>query len=169
MKYAVSQNMTKLSINLNKIALYRNSRHGNYPSVQRFASDVLHFGADGITVHPRPDERHILWSDIPKLKSIVENHGSFCELNIEGYPSKFFIDRVISIKPNQCTLVPDSPNQITSDHGWDIEKVDNVLQDAINEISDTGIRVSVFVDAGSTSFEAIRLCGAQRIEIYTGP
>ncbi len=132
---------TKLSVNVNKIALLRNSRGGNVPNVVQFAKDCERFGADGITVHPRPDERHITREDVYALKEVVTT-----EFNIEGYPSEDFMRMVLDVKPTQCTLVPDAPDQLTSDHGWDTLKHEAFLRDVIRELQKNGIRVSLFID-----------------------
>lgn len=156
--------MTRLSVNLNKVALIRNSRGSNYPDLLQVAKDCERFGAQGITVHPRPDERHCKFSDLPILK---ENCTT--EFNIEGYPDKHFLDAVLSVKPHQCTLVPDAPNQITSDHGWDTIGQKDFLKDIIRELKNNTIRVSLFIDADAKLIEGAANIGADRIEYYTGP
>lgn len=156
--------MTRLSVNLNKIALIRNSRGNNYPDLIQVAIDCERFGAQGITVHPRPDERHCKFSDLPLLK---ENCTT--EFNIEGYPSQHFLNEVIRVKPHQCTLVPDDPNQITSDHGWDTIKHQSFLIEIIQELKAHQIRVSLFIDADAKLIESAAKIGADRIEYYTGP
>ena len=156
--------MTRLSVNLNKVALIRNSRGSNFPDLIQVAKDCERFGAHGITVHPRPDERHCKFSDLPLLK---ENCTT--EFNIEGYPSRHFLDEVIKVKPHQCTLVPDEPNQITSDHGWDTIKHQSFLKEIIQELKAHKIRVSLFIDADVKLIEGAANVGADRIEYYTGP
>ncbi len=156
--------MTRLSVNLNKVALIRNSRGSNYPDLLQVAKDCERFGAQGITVHPRPDERHCKFSDLPILK---ENCTT--EFNIEGYPDKHFLDAVLSVKPHQCTLVPDAPNQITSDHGWDTIGQKDFLKEIIRELKNNTIRVSLFIDADAKLIEGAANIGADRIEYYTGP
>jgi pyridoxine 5-phosphate synthase len=155
--------MTKLSVNINKIAVLRNSRGGNLPDLIQVAKDCETFGAQGITVHPRPDERHIRMADIPLLKDIVTT-----EFNIEGYPDNRFMDLVLQNKPTQATLVPDDPSQLTSDHGWDTIKDATMLTDLIKILRGSGIRVSLFVDADVKMVEGAKKIGADRIEFYTG-
>lgn len=155
--------MTRLSVNINKIALIRNSRKGNYPDLIKFALDCERFGADGITVHPRPDQRHIRFSDIGELKHVLKT-----ELNIEGYPNPHFIDLVCTHKPGQVTLVPDSPEALTSDHGWDIEKNSKLLEECIIQFKRHGIRVSLFIDPDEEMVQRAYEVGADRIELYTG-
>lgn len=156
--------MTRLSVNINKIATLRNARGGNNPDVVKTALDCESFGADGITVHPRPDERHIRRTDVLELKKVLTT-----EFNIEGYPSREFIDLVTLVKPAQVTLVPDSPDQITSNHGWDT--VNNLAQltEIIAEFRNAGIRTSVFVDADAKAVEYAAKAGADRVELYTEP
>jgi len=132
---------TKLSVNINKIATLRNARGADYPNVIEFAQRAQEYGADGITIHPRPDERHIRYQDAKDLRPVVTT-----EFNIEGNPIRKFIDLVISVKPEQVTLVPDDPNQLTSDHGWDTIKHKEYLQEIIKEFKNNGIRTSIFVD-----------------------
>lgn len=156
--------MTRLSVNINKIALLRNSRGANIPDVIQFAKDCERFGAQGITVHPRPDERHIRQSDVYALKEIVTT-----EFNIEGYPSEDFLKMVTEVKPAQCTLVPDAPGQLTSDHGWDTLTHASFLKETIARLHDNGIRVSLFIDPIAERIEAAAHCGTDRIEFYTGP
>lgn len=155
--------MTKLSVNINKIALIRNSRGGNLPDLQQVAKDCEAFGAQGITVHPRPDERHIRYADIPMLKEIVTT-----EFNIEGNPTPEFMDLVLTHRPHQCTLVPDSPAALTSDQGWDTIQHRDFLSDIIAEMHSIGIRVSIFVDPIEKMVEGAKAVGADRIEFYTG-
>jgi pyridoxine 5-phosphate synthase len=155
---------TKLSVNLNKVALIRNSRGANYPDLEKVAMDCEAFGAQGITLHPRPDERHAKYSDIPTLKSIVTT-----ELNVEGYPSKKFIEMILKVKPHQCTLVPDKPGALTSDSGWNTLEHNNLLRDICSELKSNGIRSSLFVDPDPVMVEGAKAVGADRIELYTGP
>jgi pyridoxine 5-phosphate synthase len=156
--------MTRLSVNVNKIALLRNARGGNLPNLFQVSKDCEEFGAQGITVHPRPDERHVRYSDVPLLKELVTT-----EFNIEGKPDPSFIDLVLKNKPDQVTLVPDSPDQLTSDHGWDTEQHASFLMDVIGTFKEAGIRVSIFVDAEERHVEGAKKVGADRIELYTGP
>jgi len=156
--------VTRLSVNINKIALIRNSRKGNYPDLIKFALDCERFGADGITVHPRPDQRHIRFADIGELKKVLKT-----ELNIEGFPSTHFIDLVCTNKPAQVTLVPDSPEVRTSDQGWNIEKNRKLLEDSIAQFKREGIRVSLFLDPDVEMVQQARDVGADCIELYTGP
>ena len=154
--------MTKLSVNINKIATIRNARGGTSPSVLEAAINCQKFGADGITIHPRPDERHITNKDVFAIKPIIST-----EYNIEGYPSVDFIKMVISVKPEQVTLVPDGPNVITSCAGWDTIKFQDYLKEIIAEFKDYGIRTSIFVDPKLEIIEGAKLCGADRVELYT--
>lgn len=154
--------MTKLSVNINKIATLRNARGGNMPNVVAAAKACENFGADGITVHPRPDERHISRKDVYDLKQVVKT-----EFNIEGYPSEDFIKMVLEIKPEQVTLVPDGPDAITSNAGWDCIKNEALLAPIIARFKDAGIRVSVFLDPEINQVDAALKCGADRIELYT--
>lgn len=155
--------MTKLSVNINKIATLRNSRGGNNPDVVQTAIDVQRFGADGITVHPRPDERHIRYEDVRGIKKIITT-----EFNIEGNPQEQkFVDLVLEVKPNQVTLVPDVLGQITSNHGWDTKKHKDYLIEIIQVFKNAGIRVSLFVDPDLTMVEGAAGCGTDRIELYT--
>jgi pyridoxine 5-phosphate synthase len=156
--------MTRLSVNLNKIALIRNSRGNNYPDLIEVAKDCERFGAQGITVHPRPDERHCKFSDLQPLKNICTT-----EFNIEGFPDRHFLDEVIKVKPHQCTLVPDKPGQLTSDHGWDTIEQKHFLKEIIAELKKHNIRVSLFIDADKKLIEGAANTGADRIEYYTGP
>lgn len=154
--------MTRLSVNINKIATLRNARGGNMPDVLKVASDIEEFGSEGITVHPRPDERHIRYQDVLDLKKIVKN-----EFNIEGYPSTKFIQLVCEVKPHQVTLVPDPPNAITSNAGWDTITNRVFLSEVIKRFKDAGIRTSVFIDADSIMIENAVETGADRVELYT--
>ena len=154
--------MTKLSVNINKIATIRNARGGTSPSVLEAAINCQKFGADGITIHPRPDERHITNKDVFAIKPIITT-----EYNIEGYPSVDFIKMVIAINPAQVTLVPDGPNVITSCAGWDTIKFQDYLKEIITEFKEYGIRTSIFVDPKLEMIEGAKLCGANRVELYT--
>lgn len=154
--------MTRLSVNINKIATLRNARGGNLPDVIKAAMDIEEFGAEGITVHPRPDERHIRYQDVRDLKKIVKN-----EFNVEGYPSSKFIRLVLDVKPDQVTLVPDPPNAITSNAGWDTITNRIFLSDVIKKFKDAGIRTSVFIDADSKMIENAVETGTDRVELYT--
>jgi pyridoxine 5-phosphate synthase len=156
--------MTKLSVNINKIAVIRNSRGGNVPDVLKVAQDCERFGAEGITVHPRPDERHIRYADVRALKSLVKT-----EFNIEGYPTPSFIDLVKEVQPHQVTLVPDPPDALTSNAGWNTVLHELFLRDIINEFKPLGIRVSVFVGTDLKHIEFAGKLGADRIELYTEP
>ena len=156
--------MTRLSVNINKIALIRNSRGSNYPDLIEMAKDCERFGAQGITVHPRPDERHVKFSDLQPLIDIVAT-----EFNIEGYPDDHFIQEMIKVRPHQCTLVPDQPGQLTSDHGWDTIKNFELLSERISELKKNNIRVSLFIDPVEKLIEGAAKTGADRIEFYTGP
>src|SRR3954447_2396617 len=157
------EHITKLSVNINKIATLRNSRGGNNPDVVKAATDIQRFGGDGVTVHPRPDERHIRDSDVRSIKNIITT-----EFNIEGNcREQKFIDLVLETKPNQVTLVPDALNQITSDHGWNTAENKNYLQDVIKVFKDAGIRVSIFVDPVIEMVEGAAETGTDRIELYT--
>lgn len=155
--------MTRLSVNINKVALLRNSRGGNLPDVLQVAGDCEAFGAQGITVHPRPDERHIRYQDVRDLKPIVTT-----ELNVEGYPDNRFMDLVLEVCPAQCTLVPDPPGVLTSSEGWDTITNKNFLAEIIQELNEKGIRVSLFVDPDVRMVEGAAATGAQRVELYTG-
>jgi len=154
--------MTKLSVNVNKIATLRNARGANYPNVVKVASDIQEFGAEGITIHPRPDERHIRYQDAFDLKEIVTT-----EFNIEGNPIPKFIDLVLKVKPTQVTLVPDSVNAITSNAGWDTITHQSFLKEVIAEFKQNGIRTSIFIDTNLKLMEAAAATGADRIELYT--
>ncbi len=159
--------MTTLSVNINKIALLRNSRGRNFPDVGAFAARCLDLGAHGITLHPRPDQRHARYTDVEQLHAVCAQRGA--ELNVEGYPSKEFLEVVKRVRPQQCTLVPDDPDQLTSDHGWDIKKESGHLRQTIRELKDLGVRVSLFVDFDYPEIETAREVGADRIELYTEP
>ncbi len=154
--------MTKLSVNINKIATIRNARGGNMPNVLEAAVNCEQFGADGITVHPRPDERHITYNDVRQIASIVTT-----EFNIEGYPSPAFIELVKSVKPQQVTLVPDAPDAITSNAGWDTITHQSFLHDIISDFKEVGIRTSLFVEAEAKYIEGAKATQTDRIELYT--
>lgn len=154
--------MTKLSVNINKIATLRNSRGGDVPNVVQFAKDVQRFGAEGVTIHPRPDERHIRYQDAHDLKSVV-----YTEYNIEGNPVDSFLDLVLKVKPTQVTLVPDAEDAITSNAGWDTIKHKDFLVDVIKEFQQNGIRTSIFVDPVLKQIEGAKATGTDRIELYT--
>ena len=156
--------MTKLSVKINKIATIRNARGGNIPNVVTAAINCENFGADGITVHPRPDERHIRYQDVLDLKPVIKT-----EFNIEGYPSEPFINLVLSVRPHQVTLVPDAHDAITSNAGWDIPKYKMFLREVITEFRKAGIRTSIFVDTNPANIENAVLTGTDRIELYTEP
>lgn len=160
----------RLSVNLNKVALLRNQRDLGYPSVTDMARLAVEAGAQGITAHPRPDERHIRPADIDDLATLL-GQPSFesVEFNIEGYPCDSFLALVAKARPNQVTLVPDAPDQRTSDHGWSIPRRDRFLSDAIAAIKSSGARVSLFIDADPAMAEAACGVGADRVELYTGP
>lgn len=154
--------MTKLSVNINKIATIRNARGGNMPNVLQCAIDCERFGAQGITVHPRPDERHIRYSDVREIRPVITT-----EFNIEGNPVKSFTDLVLEVVPNQVTLVPDAPDAITSNAGWDTIKNRDFLTETCALFKSHGIRASVFVDPDPAMVEAAAKCGADRVELYT--
>tara|TARA_Y100000589_G_scaffold112925_1_gene107354 strand:+ start:1834 stop:2544 length:711 start_codon:yes stop_codon:yes gene_type:complete len=154
--------MTNLSVNINKIATLRNARGGDMPNVIQAAIDCQRFGADGITIHPRPDQRHITKKDAYDIKHTIKT-----EYNIEGYPSDNFIKMVLDIKPDQVTLVPDAIDVITSDNGWDTVKNKSFLSEVISELKSKKIRTSVFVNPEDEMIEAAKACGADRIELYT--
>ena len=156
--------MTKLSVNINKIATLRNARGGNNPDVVKTALDCERFGAQGITVHPRPDERHITAKDVTELSKVVTT-----EFNIEGYPDTRYIELVNQARPDQATLVPDAPDAITSNAGWDTLKHGAMLADLIQQIKSDKTRVSVFVDPDPAMVEGAKKAGADRIELYTEP
>lgn len=155
---------TKLSVNVNKIATLRNARGGDVPSVVQVALDCERFGADGITVHPRPDERHITTKDVYDLAKVVTT-----EFNIEGYPDARFMDLIRSVKPAQATLVPDPPNVLTSNAGWDTRENEVLLTDLATQLREMGVRSSIFVDTNLVNIEYAAKCGVDRIELYTGP
>ncbi|MCB0540649.1 MAG: pyridoxine 5'-phosphate synthase [Bacteroidetes bacterium] len=157
----------KLSVNVNKIALLRNSRGSNIPNVVSFALDCQRYGADGITIHPRPDERHIRKTDVYELAAHFPNQN--CEYNIEGFPSDDFVKMVCKVKPTQVTLVPDGANQLTSDHGWDVIKNKSLLTTVLQEFREQGIRTSLFIDPIENQLHEAKNVGTDRIEFYTGP
>ncbi len=156
--------MTKLSVNVNKVATLRNARGGNNPNVLQVALDCERFGADGITVHPRPDQRHIRYTDVLTLKPELTT-----EFNIEGYPSAEFVDLVLKVKPHQVTLVPDAPNQITSNAGWDTITHASLLTELIDTFRKAGIRTSIFIGTELSLIEYAAKTGTDRVELYTEP
>ena len=156
--------MTNLSVNINKVATIRNARGGNVPNVKEFALNCERFGANGVTVHPRPDERHIRRSDVYDLRPILRT-----EFNIEGYPSEEFIELLLKVKPAQATLVPDAPDQITSNTGWDVENNLEFLTQVVDRLKEAGIRTSIFVNPDETSIKLAARAGADRVELYTEP
>ena len=156
--------MTRLSVNINKIATLRNARGEDYPNLIKTAQDIISFGAQGITIHPRPDERHIRYSDAYELKEKINT-----ELNIEGNPNKKFIDLVNEIKPEQVTLVPDSEDVITSNAGWDTINNFSFLNDIVKEFQSNSIRVSIFIDPDINMLEGAKKIDADRVELFTGP
>lgn len=156
--------MTNLSVNINKIATLRNARGGNVPCVETVAQDCQRYGADGITVHPRPDERHITRADVFNLRPVVTT-----EYNIEGYPSYEFIKLVLEVRPEQVTLVPDAPNALTSSAGWDVEHNFSFLCNIIEQLQAAGIRTSIFVGTDEENIKYAAKTGTDRIELYTGP
>jgi pyridoxine 5-phosphate synthase len=156
--------MTRLSVNINKIATLRNARGGDNPNVVHVARDCERFGAQGITVHPRPDERHIRYADVIELKNVVKT-----EFNIEGYPDKRYMSLVRQVKPEQATLVPDKPEAITSNAGWDTWKNESLLRDVVRELKELGVRVSIFTDPDPKMIEGAKNIHADRVELYTEP
>lgn len=156
--------MTRLSVNINKVATLRNARGENIPDVQKFAADCEEYGAQGITVHPRPDERHITRHDVALLSDSLST-----EFNIEGYPTPEFIDLVIKADPAQVTLVPDAPDALTSSAGWDVVRHEDFLKPIVARFRNAGIRVSIFVDADPAQVRAAAAIGADRVELYTKP
>lgn len=156
--------MTKLSVNINKIATIRNARGSNTPNVVQVAIDCERYGAQGITVHPRPDERHITLKDVYDLKEVVKT-----EFNIEGYPDERFMKIIRDIRPAQATLVPDPPNVLTSNTGWDVIQNESFLQEIITELKEMGVRTSLFLNPDLKQLGKVKLVGADRIELYTGP
>ena len=156
--------MTKLSVNINKVATVRNARGGNNPNVLQVAIDCEKFGAQGITVHPRPDERHIRYQDVRDIRPVITT-----EFNIEGNPIGKYVDLVLEVKPTQVTLVPDADNQITSNHGWDTKENKGFLTDIIGRFKAAGIRTSIFVDPDEEMVAAAKETGSDRVELYTEP
>ncbi len=156
--------MTKLSVNINKIATLRNARGGNNPNLVKVALDAERFGAQGITVHPRPDERHIRYQDVMDLAKVVTT-----EFNIEGYPDQRFMQLIREVKPAQATLVPDPPDAITSSTGWDTIAHQSMLKDIVAELHEIGTRVSIFINPETKYFESAKLTGTDRVELYTEP
>lgn len=156
--------MINLSVNINKVATLRNARGGNLPNVLQVALDIERFGADGITVHPRPDERHIRRTDVYELKPALHT-----EFNIEGFPDKRFMDMVLEVRPHQATLVPDAPSVLTSSQGWPVAENMDFLKTVVTQLKDAGIRVSIFVDATEERVRQAAEAGADRVELYTGP
>ncbi len=156
--------MTKLSVNINKVATLRNARGGNNPDVLQTAIDCELFGAEGITVHPRPDERHIRYQDVRDIRPNITT-----ELNIEGNPIDKYVELVLEVKPTQVTLVPDSDSQLTSNHGWDTVANRTFLTDVVGRFREAGIRTSIFVDPDPMMVEGAKQCGADRVELYTEP
>lgn len=161
---------TKLSVNLNKVALLRNQRDVGYPSVVEMAHMVVAAGAHGLTVHPRPDERHIRKSDVPALAALIKSDlPDDIEFNIEGYPTPDFIALIQEMRPDQVTLVPDAPDQRTSDHGWDLAGQNSLLRDVVGDLKGTGARVCLFMDPEPGAMAGAAGAGADRVELYTGP
>ncbi len=156
--------MTRLSVNVNKIATLRNARGGSVPNVAQAATRIQQFGAQGITVHPRPDERHITYADVRELREVVTT-----EFNVEGYPSASFLELVLEARPEQVTLVPDPPGALTSDHGWDVIQHRDLLQETVQSLQAAGMRVSLFTGTEEAQIEAAAAIGADRIELYTEP
>ena len=156
--------MTRLSVNINKIATLRNARGHNTPDLIQVAKDLERFGAEGITVHPRPDERHIRYADVRNLSSVVQT-----EFNVEGYPNKQFLDLVNEVKPCQVTLVPDKPGALTSNAGWDTLKHKALLMEVVSEFKSKGIRTSIFIGTNLAFIDGAKVVGADRVELYTEP
>jgi pyridoxine 5-phosphate synthase len=160
----ISAMQTKLSVNINKVALVRNSRGANRPDLKQVAQDLVRFGADGITVHPRPDERHVRRSDVYELPQVLD-----VEFNVEGFPSDEFLKMIEDVKPAQCTLVPDPPGALTSDSGWDTKTHKHFLLEVIQRLEAAGVRSSIFISTDLEMIEAARIIGTNRIELYTEP
>lgn len=156
--------MCRLSVNINKIATLRNSRGGNIPNVVKAAIDCQEYGAEGVTVHPRPDERHITYQDVRDIKPIIRT-----EFNIEGYPTKSFLELVTEVKPDQVTLVPDPPEALTSSEGWNTIKNYDFLSEVIKELKNNNIRTSIFISTNTEMIEGAKKVGADRVELYTEP
>ncbi|WP_322990128.1 pyridoxine 5'-phosphate synthase [Hoeflea sp.] len=161
----------KLSVNLNAVAMLRNRRDLPWPSVTALGRIALENGAHGLTVHPRPDQRHIRFSDLPAIRALIDDEFPNAEFNIEGYPTDAFLDLAEANEPEQVTLVPDDPTQATSDHGWDFEGKGNYLRSVVQRLKKRGVRVSLFCDpdASRAALEAAKATGADRVEFYTGP
>lgn len=159
----------KLSVNLNAIALLRNRRDLPWPNVIHIGRIALAAGAHGLTVHPRPDQRHTRFSDLPEIRALIDDEFPKAEFNIEGYPNEEFLDLVEKHQPDQVTLVPDDPSQATSDHGWDFQAKASELEPIVRRLKKAGMRVSLFSDADPAGMQAARDTGADRIELYTGP
>ena len=158
--------MTALSINVNKFALIRNARGADLPNLVNISKKCIEYGADGITVHPRPDERHVKFSDLEELKNLTDNYEKI-EFNIEGYPSDDFIKRIIDVSPDQVTLVPDPPEALTSSFGWNCEENKNFLTDVINKFRENDIRVSIFINPSSETLSNLNTIKPDRVELYT--
>lgn len=159
--------MTQLSINVNKFALLRNSRGTDYPNLIEICKKCILYGANGITVHPRPDERHTKFADLKDIKNLLLDNNSKIEFNIEGYPSEFFIKKVLEVSPNQVTLVPDPPEAITSSFGWDCKKNKVFLEEVVKEFQKNNIRVSIFVSPSINTLENLEFIKPNRVELYT--
>lgn len=162
--FILCMEMINLSVNINKVATLRNARGGNTPNVESVAIDCESFGADGITVHPRPDQRHIKYSDVFALRPLIKT-----EFNIEGYPSPEFLDLVLKVKPEQVTLVPDAPDALTSSAGWEIERNLAFLSRIVDTLKEAGIRTSIFVGTDVDNIKLAARTGADRVELYTEP
>ncbi len=158
--------MTDLSVNVNKFALVRNARGADLPNLIDISNKCLNYGANGITVHPRPDERHAKFSDLEPIKNLLSKFESK-EFNIEGYPSDFFVKKVIEVKPDQVTLVPDPPGALTSSFGWDCEANKNLLKDIVGEFKKNNIRVSIFINPSIRTLESLEIIKTDRVELYT--
>jgi len=158
--------VTRLSVNLNKIALLRNSRGRDYPNVVEFAIRSIRQGARGLTIHPRQDQRHARYRDVRALAQLLKDYHEV-ELNIEGCPVPELLDVVKEVRPDQCTLVPDAPDQVTSDHGWDVKADGERLEPIVKDLKESGVRVSLFMDPDPRQIESVPLIGADRIELYT--
>ncbi len=158
--------MTALSININKFALIRNARGADLPDLVNISKKCIEYGADGITVHPRPDERHVKFSDLEELKNLTDNYEKI-EFNIEGYPTDDFIKRIIDVSPDQVTLVPDPPEALTSSFGWNCEENKNFLTDVINKFRENDIRVSIFINPSSETLSNLNTIKPDRVELYT--
>ncbi|MFK7993818.1 MAG: pyridoxine 5'-phosphate synthase [Granulosicoccus sp.] len=160
---------TQLSVNLNAVAQLRNRRDLPWPSVTGIGRIALENGAHGLTVHPRPDQRHTRFTDVAELRALIDSEFPHCEFNVEGYPTEDFLQLVEKNRPEQVTLVPDDPTQATSDHGWDFEKYHNKLTPIVGRLKSAGMRVSLFADADVSQVSWARDTGCDRIELYTGP